>query len=158
MEYLEFILNNIFFVLLEAATLLILFLVFIDNPGFLRAHWFKSLLFLISYLLFSHFFSQFDNLPHSLFYIIFCILVLAYITKVNLYISIAANIIVFLIYTITEVAVTLPVVYFMDCTYDIIKTNPRICMTALSIIRPIQTSIIILLTAFILNLSLLSIS
>ena len=146
MEYVEFILNNIFFVLLEGAVILVLFLTILDDLDFLRAHWFKSLLFLIAYCIFNQIFSQFDLLPHSLIYISFCILALAYITKVSLYTSIAANIIVFLIYTATEAVVAMPVVYFMECTYSVIKNDARLCMTALIIIRPIQTALIILFT------------
>ena len=57
MEYLEIILNNVVFVVLEGATLLYLFLYFTNEIGFLSTNWLKCLIYLLLYFLISQFLS-----------------------------------------------------------------------------------------------------
>ncbi|HHU48520.1 MAG TPA: GHKL domain-containing protein [Clostridiales bacterium] len=148
MGYLEFILNNIFFVLLEGATLLILFLIIMDRLSFLQTYWMESLFFIICYLILHQLVSNLDRLPLTLFYFIYCILALAYLTKTSLYSSILANIIAFIIYEAIEVAVSLPVLCFMGCSVPDIKNDSLLLMKTMFIIRPIQIIITLLLTRF----------
>ena len=148
MVYLEFILNNIIFVLLEGATLLILFLIIMDRLSFLQTYWMESLFFIICYLILHQLVSNLDRLPLTLFYFIYCILALAYLTKTSLYSSILANIIAFIIYEAIEVAVSLPVLCFMGCSVPDIKNDSLLLMKTMFIIRPIQIIITLLLTRF----------
>jgi len=145
MELLKFLLNDIFFVLLEAATFLVLYLLIIERLSFLRFHWLKSLSFVSSFLVLHHFLSGFDKLPHTLFYVAFNILVLAYITNSSLYTSLLVNIFVFLIYIVTETLVLIPVSLFMGSSVTAIKNDAALLLKTLLLVRPVQTALIVLL-------------
>jgi len=148
MEYWVGIVNHFGLVLLESITLLVLFLYIINNLSFLRVHWFKSLIFVVSYLLLHHIVNHFENLPLTLIYIIFCIPALFFLTKINFYTVLSAGIMVFLIYGFTEAVVSMPVTYFMGLSFPAVRNNDLLYMKSMLIIRPVQILIIALLTGF----------
>ncbi|NLA85107.1 MAG: GHKL domain-containing protein [Clostridiales bacterium] len=139
MEYLEIILNNVVFVVLEGATLLYLFLYFTNEIGFLSTNWLKCLIYLLLYFLISQFFIHYRNMPLPLVYVAFNILVLSYLTKTNLFVSIITNVIAFLIYGVTEIIVTTPILYFLGISSKEVLNDNMLLMKALILTRPIQT-------------------
>ncbi|HHU78625.1 MAG TPA: GHKL domain-containing protein [Clostridiales bacterium] len=145
MDVLLFFINQIVFIALESATLLFLYLYMVGMPDFIRKHWHQSLIYIILYLVLSYFLVAYRGLPLTLVYIVFNILIISYITKTSLYLSITANILVFLIYGISETLVSIPVLYFMGVSFSEAMADDLLQMKALLIIRPIQTAALILL-------------
>lgn len=97
MEYWVFFINHVGLVLLESLTLLVLYLYMLDNLVFLRTHWLKSIIFLMSYLILHQILNHFNNLHWTIIYLAFCIIALEILTKINFYTNLAANIFTFLI-------------------------------------------------------------
>ncbi|HHY82529.1 MAG TPA: hypothetical protein GX505_07605 [Clostridiales bacterium] len=153
MEILEFILNRIILIVLESAILLFLLLHILGKLDFLRTDFLKAMSFILLYLILSNFLFNYRDLPLTLFYIAFSILLLSYLTKTNLYLSIAVNIIAFLIYGITETFSSFVVLSFMGVPFSEAMNDQFIQMQALIFIRPIQIGLILLVTRFQINTS-----
>lgn len=146
-----FFINHVGLVLLESLTLLVLYLYMLDNLVFLRTHWLKSIIFLMSYLILHQILNHFNNLHWTIIYLAFCIIALEILTKINFYTNLAANIFTFLIFGVTDVTVSMPAAYFLDIAFPIAKNNALVYMKAMLLIRPVQILIIRLLAGFVIK-------
>lgn len=146
MQFVEFFWKYVFFGILESVTLLFLFLYLTDNLSFFQTHWKSCLLYIILYLVLAYFSLYYQEIQFTVLYLVYSVLLLAYITNTNLYFSLTVNILSFLIYGITEIAVTLPVLHLMGMSLDTVRQNISLMRNALFIIRPIQMVIIYLIT------------
>ena len=153
MDLLLFLLNDVIFVALEGATLLYLFLYVLGDLDFFRKSPVKAIFFIVLYLVVGHVFALYREFPITLLYVLFCWLVLAYLTKTNLYLSAIASVIVFLIYGVTEVVTSIPVLAVMDLPFPAALGNRGMQAKALLVIRPIQIALIFLVTRFRFNTS-----
>jgi len=152
-EILEFILNRVIFIILEGAILLFLLLYLLGKLEFWRTDTLKAAAYIVLYYILSNFLFNYRGLPITFFYIVFSILIFSYLTRTNLYLSIAVNIIVFLIYGITEMISSIIVLYFMGVPFTTAMGDDFTQMKALIFIRPIQTAMIYIATRFRVNLN-----
>ena len=148
MDLLLFLLNDVIFVALEGATLLYLFLYVLGDSDFFRKSPTKAIFFIALYLVVGHVFALYREFPVTLLYVLFCWLVLAYLTKTNLYLSAIASVTVFLIYGVTEVVTSIPVLAVMGLPFPAALGNRGMQAKALLVIRPIQIALIFLITRF----------
>jgi multiple sugar transport system substrate-binding protein len=117
MEFITYLLNDVVFVLLEGVTLLYMYLYIIDRLDFIRTDIGKTLLYIAIFFFIGNYIVAFESLPRTLIFMVLCTLVLAYLTKTNIYLSAITNIISFLIYGVTEMVVSIIVLYFMDVLF-----------------------------------------
>ncbi len=148
MDLLLFLLNDVIFVALEGATLLYLFLYVLGDLDFFRRSTAKAVFFIALYLVVGHVFALYREFPVTLLYVLFCWLVLAWLTKTNLYLSAIASVIVFLLYGVTEVVTSIPALAVMGLPFSAALNNRGMQAKALLVIRPIQTLLIFLITRF----------
>jgi signal transduction histidine kinase len=147
--------NDVLFLVLEGATLLFLFLYILAKLDFIRNEWKKVLLFIAAYTIFGNIANLYWQIPHTLVYIVFCILLLSYLTKTNIYLSVVTNVILFIIYGVTEILSTIPVLFLTGTSFAEAYSDSLLQIKLLLLIRPIQIALIFLLTKFHFNRSFL---
>ncbi len=148
MEFITYLLNDVVFVLLEGVTLLYMYLYIIDRLDFIRTDIGKTLLYIAIFFFIGNYIVAFESLPRTLIFMVLCTLVLAYLTKTNIYLSAITNIISFLIYGVTEMVVSIIVLYFMDVPFSVAHSDVNLKMKALIFVRPIQVVLIYFITKF----------
>jgi len=155
MDLLLIFLNDVVFVVLEGVALLYLFLYVLGRLDFFRESPAKAVFFIAIYFIFGHIFALYRDFPITLLYMLLCWLVLAYLTKTNIWLSAAADIIVFLIYGITEVVSSIPVLAIMGLPFSTALGDRHIQAKALLYIRPIQIILLYFITRVKFNTGLL---
>ncbi len=146
MQLVEFLWRYIIFGTLESVTLLSLFLYLIDDLKFFQVHWKSCLLYIVLYVLLGYILLYQLEVNSAVLYFIFSVLVLAYITKTDLYFSFTVNIISFLAYAISEIVVSMPVLYLMGISINSARQDISLMRNVLLIVRPIQMVILYLIT------------
>ena len=146
MHLLEFLWRYIIFGTFESVTLLFLFLYLIDDLKFLWVHWKSCLLYIVLYVLMRYILLYQLEVNYTVLYLVFSVLVLAYITKTDLYFSLTANIVSFLVYAISEIVVSIPVLYLMGTSINSAKQDISLMRNVLLVVRPIQMVILYLIT------------
>ena len=146
MHLLEFLWRYIIFGTFESVTLLFLFLYLIDDLKFLWVHWKSCLLYIVLYVLMRYILLYQLEVNYTVLYFVFSVLVLAYITKTDLYFSLTANIVSFLVYAISEIVVSIPVLYLMGTSINSAKQDISLMRNVLLVVRPIQMVILYLIT------------
>lgn len=145
-EFLSFLVNDIAFVVLEGLTLLYINLYILDRLDFIKTDIEKVLLFIAVYYFMGNYIAAFDIVPKTLTFLTLCILVLAYLTKTNIFLSAFSNLIAFLIYGVTETIVSIVVLYFMGIPLSAARDDVALKLRALIFVRPIQLLIIYFVT------------
>ncbi len=146
MQLAEFLWKYVIFGTLESVTFLFLFLYLVDDFRFLRTHWKSCLFYIVLYVLLGYIMLYKLEANYTVLYLVFSVLLLAYLTKTNLYFSLTANIISFMIYAISEIVVSIPILYLMGVSINSARQDIYLMRNVLLIVRPIQLLILYLIT------------
>jgi len=138
--------------LIEAFILLSVYQIFMDEKKYIIHNKMKSLLFCTIFTAFIFWSSTFDVIMyHTLFNVVFSILLLIFVTRINVFSASIVYFVFFIILLITEMSVGVLGMLFLHTSLEQIVANPKYLLIFTVATKSLQIIIVLLLFRF--NLS-----
>ncbi len=139
--------------LIEAIILLSIYQIFLNDKSFFKENKLKSLIFCTAFTAFIYWSStNVSMLYHSLFNIVFSILLLLFVTRINVWSAALIYFIFMIIILITEMSVGVMEMMIFSTSMDQLLVDPQHLMIFTAATKMLQIGIIILLYRFDLSL------